>query len=284
MTISERIEAGRREPRVLTRVSLAAWRLEQAERERTWALVSARAEGISIRTLATAAGLSPSRVHQIVAVADLDALDAALGELRAAGWPAPEHPDSVEDTELGGRDTIADRLSDEVSWLRQCADWLAHLDADSYPPAVNLRPSADWPDRALVAVDLARVRAVIDRIAADIDELARARRVQDLTTPRCCPTHGPSAADGWPSRTWSSGPSAPDGGCPLPQPRSWSGPGTRGKPSDTSAARSASGPATPTTRSGHADHWLACLPAFRKLDALAVLTARLLPAAQSGEL
>ena len=67
MTISERIGAARRERRVLARVSRAAWRLEQAERERTWALVSARAEGISIRTLATAAGLSPSRVHQIVA-------------------------------------------------------------------------------------------------------------------------------------------------------------------------------------------------------------------------
>ena len=133
VTISERIEAGRREQRVLARVCRAGWRLGQAERERTWALVSARAEGISIRTLATAIGLSPSRVRQIVAAADLDALDAALGELRAAGWPAPEHPDSGEDTELGGRDTIADRLSNEVSWLRQCADWLAHLDADSYP-------------------------------------------------------------------------------------------------------------------------------------------------------
>jgi hypothetical protein len=74
-----------------------------------------------------------------------------------------------------------------VSWLRQCADWLAHLDADSYPPAVNLRPSADWPDRAVVAVDLARVAAVIDRIAADVDELARARRVQDLTTAAVLP-------------------------------------------------------------------------------------------------
>ena len=188
MTISERIEAGRRERRVLTRVSRAAWRLEQAERERTWALASARAEGISIRTLATAVGLSPSRVHQIVADADLDALDAALGELRAAGWPAPEDPDSGEDTELGGRDNIADRLSDEVSWLRQCAGWLAHLDADnSYPPAVNLRPSADWPDRAVVAVDLARVAAVIDRIAADVDELARARQAQDLTTAAVLP-------------------------------------------------------------------------------------------------
>jgi hypothetical protein len=74
---------------VLLRVSRAAWRLEQAERERSWALASARAEGVSIRTLAAAVGLSSSRVHQIVAAADLDELDAALGELRAAGWPAP---------------------------------------------------------------------------------------------------------------------------------------------------------------------------------------------------
>jgi hypothetical protein len=53
VTISERIQTARRERRVLARVSRAAWRLDQAERERTWALVSARAEGISIRTLAT---------------------------------------------------------------------------------------------------------------------------------------------------------------------------------------------------------------------------------------
>ena len=180
MTISERIAAARRERRVLARVSRAAWRLEQAERERTWALVSARAEGISIRTLATAIGRSPSRVHQLVAEAGLDAAIAALGELRAAGWPAPEDPDSDEDTDLDGRDHLADRLSDEVDWLRQCAGWLRQLDGGGYPPAVNLRPAADGPDRAVVAVDLARVAAVIDRIAADVDELARARRVQDL--------------------------------------------------------------------------------------------------------
>jgi hypothetical protein len=74
-----------------------------------------------------------------------------------------------------------------VSWPRQCADWLSHLNADSYPPAVNLRPAADWPDRAIVAVDLARVAAVIDRIAADVDELARARRAGDLTTAAVLP-------------------------------------------------------------------------------------------------
>ena len=49
-------------------------------------------EGVSIRALAAAVGLSSSRVHQIVAAADLDALDAALGELRAAGWPARKTP------------------------------------------------------------------------------------------------------------------------------------------------------------------------------------------------
>ena len=104
-----------------------------------------------------------------------------------------------------------------------------------------------------------------------------ADRSASWTPPRCCPTRGPNAAGGWPSRTWSSGPSAPDGGCPLPRPRNWSGPGTPGLPSDTGAAKLTSGRATPTTRSGHADHPSA-VPAFRKLDALAVLTAPLLPA------
>jgi len=205
--------AWRRERQVLRRVSRAAWRLEQAERERAWALASARAEGVSIRTLAAAAGLSPARVHQITAGADLDELDAALGELRAAGWPAPEDPGGDDDAELDGRDLICDRLLDEVNWIRQCAGWLTHLHTSGYPPAVNLRPEGDHPDRAHVVVDL----------------------------------------PGWPSRTWTSGPSAPAGGCPLPRPRNWSGPGTPGRPSDTSAARSANDPATPATRSGHAD-------------------------------
>ena len=89
--------------------------------------------------------------------------------------------------QLDGRDTIAGQLSDEVSWLRQCADWLAHLDADSYPPAASVLAPADWPDRAIVAVGLERVAAVIDRIAADVDELARARRARDLNTAAVLP-------------------------------------------------------------------------------------------------
>ena len=180
MTITDRMASWRRERRVLRRVSRAAWRLEQAERERAWALASARAEGVSLRTLAATAGLSPARVHQITAAADLDELDTALGDLRAAGWPAPENPGGDDDAELDGRDLICDRLVDEVGWLRQCADWLTHLHTSEYPPAVNLRPEGDHPGRALVVVDLPRVAAILQRIAADVDELARARRVADL--------------------------------------------------------------------------------------------------------
>jgi hypothetical protein len=62
-------------------------------------------------------------------------------ELRAAGWPAPEDPDSREDAELGGRDSIADLLSDEVSWLRQCAGWLADLRI----PIESVRPFRSNP-------------------------------------------------------------------------------------------------------------------------------------------
>ncbi len=187
MKIAERAAAWRRERRVLLRVSRAAWRLEQAERERSWALASARAEGVSIRALAAAAGLSASRVHQIVAAADLDELDDALGELRAAGWPAPEDPDGDDDAELDGRELIADRLVEEVGWLRQCVGWLTCLHAGEFPPAVNLRPDGDHPERALVVIDLPRVAAILDRIAADIDELARARRAGDLAAAAVLP-------------------------------------------------------------------------------------------------
>ncbi len=212
---------------------------------------------------------------RIVAAADLDALDAALGELRAAGWPAPEHPDSGEDAELDGRDNIADRLSDEVSWLRQCADWLAHLDADtcSYPPAVNLRPSADWPDRAVVAVDLARVAAVIDRIAADVDELARARGSRTRTPPRVLPDLRAAGRAG----PGVPGLLRPQGIARLINPATGAGLGRlAGRAIPARRDRPTTRPHR-ATRSGHADH-RPTVPTFRKLDAVAVLTARLLPA------
>jgi hypothetical protein len=66
-----------------------------------------------------------------------------------------------------------------VDWIRQCADWLIHLHTREFPPAVSLRPESDHPDKAHVMVDLP-LAAILQRIAADVDELARARRVADL--------------------------------------------------------------------------------------------------------
>ncbi|MGW1091480.1 hypothetical protein ACWD4L_35760 [Streptomyces sp. NPDC002596] len=73
-------------------------------------------------------------------------MDIALGLLRAAGWPTPEDPDGSDDEELSGRASIAERLQDEVAWVRQCAEWIDHLDSKPYPPAANLRPEGDFPD------------------------------------------------------------------------------------------------------------------------------------------
>jgi hypothetical protein len=128
-----------------------------AELERTWVIASAHAEGVSIRKIAAAAELGPTRVHAIVRDAALDRLDAALGELRSLyGWPAPEDPDGSRDDELAGRELIADRLVDEVRWRRDCAAWLEQLERGEYPPVVNLRPEADDPDRCNIVVDLKR--------------------------------------------------------------------------------------------------------------------------------
>lgn len=170
-----------RERRVLERVRRARWRLEQAEAERRWALVSARAEGMSVRKIAEAAGLSATRVHQLTTGADLDAAEIGLSQLREAGWPGPEDPDGSDDEELAGREHIADRLDDEVRWLRQCAAWLVHLQTRDFPPGTGIRPAADWPERCNVIIREPRIAAILDRIAFDIEELARARRVQDLT-------------------------------------------------------------------------------------------------------
>ncbi|WP_144312014.1 hypothetical protein [Actinopolyspora erythraea] len=148
---------------------------------------------------------------------------------------------------------MADRLSDEVDWLRQCAGWLTQLDTGRYPPAVNLRPATDWPETCHRAVDLARVLAVLERIAADVDEFARARHIEDLDG-AAVPMRGPNVAVGWPSRTWISVPSATRARCrPAPH-RNWNVLGKPGKPNTTGAVRPLSHRTSATTRSGPAEH------------------------------
>ena len=101
---------------------------------------------------------------------------------------------------------------------------------------------------------LARVSAVIDRVAADVDELARARRAEDLDTAAVLPDPRAERRRQLAEPDLEFRAFCARTGLPASSTRSWSGPGTPGRPSGTSAARPASGWATPITRSGHADH------------------------------
>ena len=55
-----------REKQLVARLRLAATHLEKAQRERIWAVVAAKEAGLSIRKIAAATDLSPSRIHQLL--------------------------------------------------------------------------------------------------------------------------------------------------------------------------------------------------------------------------
>src|SRR2546430_14148193 len=74
----------RREQQLVARLRLATTRLADADRERIWAIVAANEAGLSIRQIARATGLSPTRVHQLL----------KANEARAVpGWLSQQHVD-----------------------------------------------------------------------------------------------------------------------------------------------------------------------------------------------
>lgn len=168
-------EEVQRQERIRSRLARASFRLEMAELERIWAIVSAHREGMSVRNIAWHAGLGPTRVHQLVTSPLADCVEQALSVLRETGWPTPEDPLP------GAEEQFADRLTEEAAALISCAEWLASLAAGE-TAVVNLRPDTDLPDSDYVAVDQGRVIRVLRRIAYDLEELARSRRVTDLSS------------------------------------------------------------------------------------------------------
>jgi AcrR family transcriptional regulator len=171
--LSDRRRAIERRERIGMRLGRASFRLEMARLERTWAIVSAHREGWSVRDIAARVGLGPTRVHQLVSEPEAALVESALSVLRELGWPAPEDPVDGDDQ------AVADRLVDEAAALITCIEWLEQL-AVGATPVVNLRPPEDWPSTDNVAVDHDRVLRVLRRIAGDIEELARGRRLADL--------------------------------------------------------------------------------------------------------
>src|SRR5262245_53333737 len=119
-------ERVRREQQLMDRLRATAIHFTDAQVERAWAISSAHQSGLSIRRIAAAAHLSPSRVHQVLNSAEVEDMPAWLSRLREADT-------SVE---------TCGRLAEEVKLLRRCIDWLGQMERGE-SVVVNLRLDTD---------------------------------------------------------------------------------------------------------------------------------------------
>ena len=154
------------ERRLIARLKTANIRFTDAQVERIWAIVSAH-QGLSIRKIAGATGLSSSRIHQLLNAPEAKEIPVWVSQLRqssrgSGGKKKAERPES--ETE------IRSRLAREVEVLRRCTDWLQRLERGENV-VVNLRPDEDV-ETEFVAFDRPRVVRVLERIAADLDTLS----------------------------------------------------------------------------------------------------------------
>jgi hypothetical protein len=167
-----------REQQLKARLRLATTRLADAEQERIWAIVAAHHVGLSIRQIATATGLSRSRIHQLLQADEAREIPTWLSQLRA-----PDHTEaSAHDAEPAAAPVrMQARVAEEVEVLRWCLDWLERLERGEIV-VVNLRPDTEDATE-YVQFDQARVRRVLARIAADLDALARHDPTTDPASP-----------------------------------------------------------------------------------------------------
>ena len=149
----------RREEQLTDRLRLATERLDEAQQERVWAVVEAHQAGLSIRQIAAATGLSPSRVHQLLGSEEAREIPRWLSQRRGRATAPFE-----------GQADFQARLAAEATALRQCRDWL-RLWQSGERVIVNLRPQSD-PETEYVAFDGPRILRVLGRIIADLDALA----------------------------------------------------------------------------------------------------------------
>ena len=162
----------RREQPLIARLRLATTRLADADRERIWAIVAAKEAGLSIRQIARATGLSPTRVHQLLQADEAREIPVWLSQLQDDGLSS--HAADPEADPPAVQHSIQTRLAAEVEVLRWCLAWLERLEHEDHV-VVNLRPESE-EETEFVPFDRHRVLRVCARMAADLDELARRPR------------------------------------------------------------------------------------------------------------
>jgi hypothetical protein len=158
----------RREQQIMTRLRLAMTRLADAEHERIWAIVAAKEAGLSIRQIARATGMSPTRMHQLLQTDEAHAIPVWLSQLHDPRLASAAPPEGAPPTPSPPG---CPRLADEAEVLRWCITWLERLEHEDHV-VVNLRP-VDEEETEFVPFDRPRVLRVLARIAADLDTLAR---------------------------------------------------------------------------------------------------------------
>jgi hypothetical protein len=112
----------RREQQLIARLRLATTRLADADRERIWAIVAAKEAGLSIRQIARATGLSPTRVHQLLQADEAREISVWLSQLHDDG--RSPHAADPEADPPARQHPIQTRLAAEVEVLRWCIAWL----------------------------------------------------------------------------------------------------------------------------------------------------------------
>ena len=156
-----------KEKRLKARLSLARTRLEEAEQEHIWAITAAHSEGLSIRKIAAATGLSSSRVHQLLHTDEAAQIPEWLMSLNELKFSNDEPLLRDEQSHKQG---LQEQLASEVEVLRWCVAWLEKL-AHGERVIVNLRAESD-PKTAYVKVDQVWVLRVLRRVTADLDQLS----------------------------------------------------------------------------------------------------------------
>lgn len=148
----------------LDRLQRATTRLEAAQQERIWAIASVHRAGLSIRQIAAATRLSPTRIHQLLQDPEAQNIPAWLSQLE-------ETTPKAQDVTGDSKTTLCDQLVAEVEVLRWCIGWLEKLQRGERV-VVNLRPDSD-PQTEFVQFDHAQVLRVLSRVTNDLDHLTR---------------------------------------------------------------------------------------------------------------
>ncbi len=159
-------QRSQRERELIARLRTAGVRFSDAQTERNWAIVSAHQAGLSIRRIAGATGLSSSRIHQLLNAPEAKGIPVWLSQLRQSSGGSGRK----KEAERPEPETkIPSRLPREVEALRRCIDWLLRLERGENV-IVSLRLDTDV-ETEFVSFDRPRVVRVLERIAADLDNL-----------------------------------------------------------------------------------------------------------------